>query len=165
MAQTLAQLQSHFAHSGSVQWIGLRPQKRADILEVHSANVTPEDGLVGDRYQGRDRKRQVTLIQFEHIAVMAALTGVSDLHPAMLRRNIAVSGINLLALKDKRFAIGGAVLEFTGLCHPCSHMETVLGVGGYNAMRGHGGINAMVIEGGLIAVGSSVAAIPADPAA
>ncbi len=165
MALTLAELQSNFPGSGTVRWIGLRPEKRATLLEVDSVDVTVDEGLVGDRYKGRDRKRQVTLIQFEHLAVMASLTGLTDLHPAMLRRNIAVSGINLLALKDKRFTVGDAVLEYTGLCHPCSHMETVLGVGGYNAMRGHGGINATVISNGQVKIGSSVTAIPADPAA
>lgn len=70
----------------------------------------------------------------------------------VLRRNIVVSGLNLLALKNKTFYLGTATLEYTGLCHPCSRMETTLGVGGYNAMRGHGGITARVIDFGTVAV-------------
>jgi MOSC domain-containing protein YiiM len=73
-----------------------------------------------------------------------------------LRRNIVVSGINLLALKDKTFSVGEAQLEMTGLCHPCSKMETVLGPGGYNALRGHGGITAKVVQTGLLAIGDKV---------
>jgi MOSC domain-containing protein YiiM len=71
----------------------------------------------------------------------------------MLRRNIVVSGINLLALKDKQFHLGGALLEYSGACHPCSKMEAALGSGGYNAMRGHGGITARVLEVGRAAIG------------
>ena len=103
-------------------------------------------------------KRQVTLIQAEHLPVIAALAGLPEVTPATLRRNIVVSGLPLLALKDRRFRLGSeaggwVLLEGTGECHPCSRMEEALGAGGYNAVRGHGGITARVLEGGMVAVG------------
>jgi MOSC domain-containing protein YiiM len=67
-----------------------------------------------------------------------------------------VSGINLLALNGAQFAIGGALLEGTGPCHPCSRMEEIFGTGGYNAVRGHGGITARVITGGVIRLADAV---------
>ncbi len=67
-----------------------------------------------------------------------------------------VSGINLLALKDKCFQIGDAVLEYTGPCHPCSNMERQLGAGGFNAMRGHGGITATVRAPGNVRIEDQV---------
>ena len=98
-------------------------------------------------------KRQVTLIQAEHLPVIAALAGLETVAPEHLRRNVVVSGLALLALKDRRFRIEDVLLEGTGECHPCSRMEEAFGPGGYNAVRGHGGITARVLEGGLVEVG------------
>jgi MOSC domain-containing protein YiiM len=90
--------------------------------------------------------------------VIAALAGLDAIDAAILRRNVVVSGIPLIALKGRRFHIGGALLEGTGPCDPCSKMEAALGEGAYNAMRGHGGLCARVIEDGLIRLGDAVVA-------
>ncbi len=147
---------------GKVEWIGVRPARRETVAVVESVDASPEAGLDGDRYGREGGKRQVTLIQAEHIEAVASMLGVDEVDPATLRRNIVVRGLNLVALKGKQFKVGDAVLEYTGLCHPCSHMEDALGPGGYNAMRGHGGITATVIDGGTISLGNSVGKVPAD---
>jgi MOSC domain-containing protein YiiM len=98
----------------------------------------------------------VTLIAVESLAAIASFLGVDAIDPMVLRRNIVTSGINLMALKDRRFRIGSAVLETSGDCAPCSRMEETLGPGGYNAVRGHGGICARVVESGEVKVGDVV---------
>ena len=77
-----------------------------------------------------------------------------------MRRNIVVSGINLLALRERRVAVGSAILEVTGECHPCSRMEEILGAGGYNAVRGQGGVTARVVQAGKIQVGDAITRLP-----
>jgi MOSC domain-containing protein YiiM len=141
---------------GKVEWIGLRPASRATLQEVDAVEAQTENGLTGDRYAGQNGKRQVTLIQAEHLVAAGAILQRGPIDPQLTRRNIVVSGINLLALKDQKFQIGEAILEMTGKCFPCQRMEENLGPGGYNAMRGHGGITARVIKGGSIKLGDEV---------
>jgi MOSC domain-containing protein YiiM len=158
---SLEQLMSHYAQAGTVEWIGIRPAKKAQLISVDSAILDPSYGLQGDHYAGRSGKRQVTLIQAEHLPAIASMMNLKCVRPDQLRRNIVISGLNLLALKNRSFQIGEAILEYTGACHPCSRMETSLGAGGYNAMRGHGGITARVIHGGGIKVGDACAVVQA----
>jgi len=136
---------------GELLWIGLRPARRAPMEAVDQALLEAEQGLSGDRYASRGGARQVTLIAEEHLRAIASFLGREAVVPELLRRNLVIRGVNLLALKGKRFRIGRAWLEHSGECHPCSRMEEVLGPGGYNAVRGHGGITARVLEGGAIA--------------
>ena len=156
----LKELMNHHAQAGEVVLIQIRPASRQPIQSVEEVFARIGTGLDGDRYKGNaDSKRQVTLIQAEHLVAVASYLGKEHIDPALTRRNIVVQGINLLALKDHRFRIGEAIFEITGLCHPCSRMEENLGVGGYNAMRGHGGVTVKVVQEGWIRVGDRVSVI------
>jgi len=158
---TLADLRARFPRSGRVTWIGLRPAPRAAIHCVETAQLIVDAGIDGDHRVARGGgKRQVTLIQQEHLGAIAALAGLDAVDPALLRRNLVVSGISLAALRDRCFRIGDAVLEGTGECQPCSRMEENLGPGGYNAVRGHGGITARVLQTGRVRIGDTVQPCP-----
>ncbi len=155
--ETIDQLVSKFPRAGRIDWIGIRPERKALVKSVQSVEIQ-STGLVGDHRQ-KEGPRAVTLIQAEHLPVIASLAGLEALDPAILRRNIVVSGINLVALRHSKIQLGSVIIKGTELCPPCSRMEAALGEGGYNAMRGHGGICAAVIEGGVIKVGDKVSAI------
>ncbi len=152
---------TRFPRAGSVRWIGLRPARDVPMLEVGTAEAVAGIGLVGDRYASGSGKRGVTLIQAEHLPVIASLAGHASVAPATLRRNLVVEGIPLVALKGNRFRIGEVLLEGTEDCDPCSRMEDALGAGGYNAMRGMGGLCARILEGGSLRIGDAVAWVEA----
>ena len=187
----LRALMRQFPRAGRLEAIFLRPARRAAVQSVASTLAWPGQGLAGDRsarvkevkevhladanaafhaLTSPGSKRQVTLLQAEHLPVIAALAGLPEVAAAALRRNLVVSGLNLLAAKSlfrdqpMILQIGPVVLEISGPCEPCSRMEEVLGSGGYNAMRGHGGLTARVLVGGRFFVGDPVVCRPAPTA-
>ena len=100
---SIVQLMDNFSQSGTVRWIGTRPAKKAELISTDYILLNPEFGLEGDHYAGRTGKRQVTLIQSEHFPVIASMMKMEDIKPEQLRRNIVISGLNLLALKISHF--------------------------------------------------------------
>jgi MOSC domain-containing protein YiiM len=161
----LGALMATLPRPGQVRWIGLRPARDVPMQDVDRVEVVAGKGLVGDRYKSGSGKRGITLIQAEHLPVIAALSGHAEVAPATLRRNVVVSGLPVVALKGRRFRIGSAVFEGTGDCDPCSRMEAALGPGGYNAMRLHGGLCARVLVSGSFGLGDAVEPLPPEAAA
>ena len=143
---------------GRVTWIGVRPEHGAELLVLSEVEAVEGRGLRGD-IAARARvggKRQVTLVQAEHLPVLSAFTG-HEVGPGQVRRNLLIAGINLIALSKLEFRIGEhVVLRGTGACAPCSKMDDTLGAGGFQAMRGHGGITAQILRGGPIRLGDVV---------
>lgn len=166
----LRTLTTQFAQNGRLDAIYLRPARNVPCVQTNQVMAIAGQGLIGDRTLKTPSRnplgsnRQVTLIQAEHIAVIAAFLN-KPIDAAWLRRNLVVSGINLLAAKSlfkdqpMQLCIGEVVLEITGPCEPCSKMEAALGKGAYNAMRGHGGVNVRVIVGGELKLGDTVQCI------
>jgi len=143
---------------GTLTWIGLRPERKASMVEVNETVALEDLGLRGDHRCDKipGSGRQVTLISQEYIEQIAHFTGRTSVHPALLRRNLVVKNINLSALRYQTFTIGEAVFEATTLCHPCSRMEAALGKGGFAAMLGHGGLCAKITRTGKVQVGDTV---------
>ncbi|GHC27232.1 molybdenum cofactor sulfurase [Kushneria pakistanensis] len=160
--ESLRRLMTQFPHAGRLEWLSRRPRRHGDVEIMETLTLIEGQGIEGDHYSARAGKREVTLLQAEHLPVIAAFCGMSELRPDQLRRNLLVSGLNLLACRQQRLTIGDdVIIEITGPCAPCSRMEQILGPGGYNALRGHGGMTARIVRGGIIHRGDRVTVIPA----
>ncbi len=94
--------------AGKLEWIGLRPARKEPMHVVESAMALEGFGLEGDRRcQGSEGSaRQVTIISVEYIDTITRLLKKDAIDPALLRRNLLVSGINLTALRHQRFQLG-----------------------------------------------------------
>lgn len=164
--RTLRDLMAPPAHiQGRVEAIVVRGAPRDPARQVMQTQALAGIGLADDRLGQRGEAelstRQVTLIQQEHLPLIAAFARTGAIDPVDLRRNLVVSGLNLLSLKNAHLRVGEALIQLVGPCHPCSRMEDVIGPGGYAAMRGHGGMTARVLTGGAIRVGDVVSVQPA----
>ncbi|OUS39536.1 sulfurase ['Osedax' symbiont bacterium Rs2_46_30_T18] len=148
---------------GKLIWIGLRLERKQPLLAVDSVMALEKLGLDGDHrcLKTPGSARQVTIISEESIALIAKYSGRGGIDPALLRRNLVVSNINLNALRHQQFSIGEAVFEATAQCHPCSRMDRDVGPGTVAAMLGHGGLCAKIIRTGKIQVGDQL--IPIIP--
>ena len=74
--ETLHELRQRFPSSGTITWIGVRPAARAPVIPLERARLRAGFGIEGDHRARRGGgRRQVTLLQYEHLAVVAALTG------------------------------------------------------------------------------------------
>jgi MOSC domain-containing protein YiiM len=160
MTQRPNPLNAYLGHLGTatIEWIGVRPRRREPLMAVTEAEAVADLGLRGDHRMTKTpgSGRQVTFISREFVAQIEQHLGKNGLDPAVLRRNIVVSGINLNALRRQQFWFGEALFEATQLCHPCARMEAELGPGGVVAMMGYGGLCAKVLQTGQIAIGDSL---------
>jgi hypothetical protein len=82
-----------FAHDlapGTLTWIGLRTKRRAQVATVDQAKAVASQGLQGDHRMSKTpgSGRQVTLISEEFIAQIAHFTGLGNIDPTLLRRNL-----------------------------------------------------------------------------
>ena len=99
---SLAELLQIFPYSGELMWIGVRPGKGEPMIVVDEVLADTRSGLIGDRYNGNSGRRQVTLLQYEHLAVLGSMLDKS-IDPEVLRRNLLIKGVNLVALKNCQF--------------------------------------------------------------
>lgn len=147
---------------GKLEWIGLRSERRGEVIVVDQAEAVVDMGLVGDHRMKKapGSARQVTLISREYIQQICQHTGHKAIDPRRLRRNLVISGMNMNLLRYQQLQIGEVIIETNALCHPCSRMDETLGAGGTAAMFGYGGLCAKVIQGGVMRVGDAVVRLP-----
>jgi MOSC domain-containing protein YiiM len=141
--------------SGRILHIHIAPQKGAPVQAQDEALLDEGRGLLGDRNEGKDRSRQVTLISAEELGLASKELGY-PIPPGATRRNITIEGLALEDCVGRRLALGEAIVQVTRVCAPCDLMETYVGKGAHKALEKRAGVRAMVERGGRIRPGDPV---------
>jgi MOSC domain-containing protein YiiM len=124
-------------------------EHRRPMKAVDQAMAIADRGFEGCIHGRHGSKRQVLLVDTETLAECG-------LEPGIVRENITTVGLNVAGLElGQRLAIGGAVLEVTIQCEPCSRMDEIR-MGLQEALQDRRGVLCRVIEGGRISRGDAI---------
>jgi hypothetical protein len=148
------------AGAGTVVAIVIAPAAEAPLRSVDRAQALAGRGLQGDRYAdgagtfsaGGGRGRDLTLVAAE------VLDDVG-LEPVDARRNLVVRGVDLDALRGRRFRVGEVECLGQRRCEPCAHLERLTRPGVLRALVPRGGLRADLVRGGELRVGDPVEAL------
>ena len=145
------------ATTGTVEAIVLAATAEAALSAVASARAIAGRGLEGDRYAAGEgtfsvaggRGHDLTLVTAE------ALEDVG-LTASEARRNLVVRGVDLDALRGRRFRVGEVECLGQRRCEPCAHLERLTRPGVLRALVHRGGLRADIVRGGELRVGDLV---------
>jgi MOSC domain-containing protein YiiM len=145
--------------AGVVTELWLAGERSGSPTERESVEAVAGRGLRGDRYfrpaDAEGPGVELTLIEREALDAAERDEGVS-LPAGAHRRNVVTSGVPLNHLVGERFSLGTALVEGTGLCDPCAHMESLAVEGAREALVHRGGLEARIVETGDVTVGDDV---------
>ena len=84
--------------------------------------------------------------------------------PGVLRRNVIVSGVDLMELIGADFELQGVRFHGTAHCKPCSWMNIAFAPGAEQFLADRGGLRARILSDGQIRVGEARLRILQPPA-
>jgi MOSC domain-containing protein YiiM len=142
-----------------------RPPGNFPLVEVSKVECVAGHGLRGDRYfdHRENYKGQATFFSTEVFEKLCAHFDIKDKPAGILRRNLIVSGVDLLSLIGREFEIQGVKFLGTQHCAPCEWMETAFAPGAKDFLRDNAGLRAKILTDGTVAVGDARLSILSEP--
>ena len=135
------------------------------LVEVPKVECVAGHGLRGDRYFDfrENYKGQVTFFSEEVFEQLCANFGIKDKPAGVLRRNLIVSGVDLLSLIGREFEIQGVRFRGTEHCAPCEWMNIAFAPGAEKFLKANAGLRAQILSDGPIRVGDAQLSILPEP--
>ena len=134
-----------FGHSG--QAAGQHPNIAVERIECIAGR-----GIRGDRFfdYKENYKGQITLFSMEVLEALRRELNLPEAQPQATRRNVFVRGADLPALPGKKFEVQGVQFEGVEESKPCHWMNSALGPGAEEWLKGRAGLRARVITDGFL---------------
>jgi MOSC domain-containing protein YiiM len=141
-----------------------QPPGAFPLVEVPEVECLAGRGLRGDRYLDfrKNYKGQITFFPFEVFEKLCANFGIYDKPAGVLRRNVIVSGVDLLSLIGREFEIQGVKFCGTQHCTPCEWMNVAFAPGAEQFLKDNAGLRAQILSDGMITVGEARFSILSD---
>jgi len=130
----------------------LQPAGENPPVEMTTVECVAGCGIRGDRFFNfkENYKGQITFFAMETLEQMKQELKLASLNPFSLRRNVFVSGADLKEWVGREFTVQG--LQFQGVeeCRPCYWMDSAVGPGAEEWLRGRGGLRARILNDGVL---------------
>ena len=134
-----------FSHHG-------QPAGRHPIVGVDEVECVAGRGLRGDRFFNfkEDYKGQITFFAMEVLEALRQELKLSGVQPQATRRNAFVRGADLSALIGREFEVQGVRFEGVEESRPCHWMNSALGPGAEEWLRGRAGLRCRILTDGML---------------
>jgi MOSC domain-containing protein YiiM len=127
---------------------GFKPQRQiGEQIECVAGR-----GIRGDRFfdYKENYKGQITFFAMEVLEALQQELQLPDAQPQATRRNAFIRGADLAALIGQQFEVQGVWFEGMEESRPCHWMNTALGLGAEEWLRGRAGLRCRILKDGVL---------------
>jgi len=146
---------------GKIEAINISSISEEETVYVNQAFLEKNKGIVNDRYYNnfKHSMEQVTLIDKEEIDLFN-YNIKKNIDYKDFRRNIIVSGLNLIKCINKTILINDVKLKIHEICQPCKYLQDKLKTPGLvKLLVNKSGVRAEIITSGFVKVNDKVKVI------
>ena len=143
---------------GKIEAINISSISEEETVYVNQAFLEKNKGIVNDRYYNnfKHSMEQVTLIDKEEIDLFN-YNIKKNIDYKDFRRNIIVSGLNLIKCINKTILINDVKLKIHEICQPCKYLQDKLKTPELvKLLVNKSGVRAEIITSGFIKVNDRV---------
>ena len=134
-----------FGHHG-------QPAGKHPIVPAERIECVAGRGIRGDRFfdYKENYKGQITFFAMEVLEALRDELNLPDAQPEATRRNAFVRGADLPSLVGKQFEVQGVRFEGVEESKPCHWMNSALGSGAEEWLRGRAGLRCRILTDGAL---------------